>query len=627
MARLPLFLVSMLCIVQSFAANDDKPGILILGAEKKYDISEYIHKYVEGIVKVSPELAFRFFEAGKFRPFAKTSNEYINDGLVSKQSWIALTVDNARPYESTMVLEFIHSGINSIECYTVDDRQQIAPLVKSKSDKEIVTDGLLAKAVTFDLNLQPGEKALLLVHSVNKGQLLYIPAMLYDLSYFTQLDSNKHTFFGIFQGIFFFIILFNLLLYITTLDRIYLLYLLYAFCISLFALNEVGIANYSVAFLPLINHFSGQTFLFTGFAIWLLLMLQFLNVTQKSRVLYRSAIALTAIDLFISFIPNIGMLFGLGNKVVFQEIYQVSISILFATNLVFIVTANILRLLNRNKLAIFYAAANIPVIIGTIIYYSSYYNITNIWFGWLNPIAFGLSIETFVISFGFAYRYNLINKEKQGLLLHINEQQKEITRQIINAQESEQKRIAEDLHDELGGNLAAIKMTMQSFSLDDDKSQLLSMMIDKASVNARNIAHNLMPPEFNETKLNDLLTNHFLRLNQEGDIKLNFHFSDNLDDHFTKQDKLIIYRILLELVNNCLRHAFATEITIQLIDHLNQLAIMVEDNGQGISKSSTDGIGLKNMQSRVNYLNGTLNIDSNANGTTITIQIPYKQRK
>src|ERR1700728_4787684 len=163
MARLPLFLVSMLCIVQSFAANDDKPGILILGAEKKYDISEYIHKYVEGIVKVSPELAFRFFEAGKFRPFAKTSNEYINDGLVSKQSWIALTVDNARPYESTMVLEFIHSGINSIECYTVDDRQQIAPLVKSKSDKEIVTDGLLAKAVTFDLNLQPGEKALLLV--------------------------------------------------------------------------------------------------------------------------------------------------------------------------------------------------------------------------------------------------------------------------------------------------------------------------------------------------------------------------------------------------------------------------------------------------------------------------------
>jgi len=624
MKRISLLLIFILVAFQSLATNDDKPAILKLGTDQKYDISNYICKYIEGSSELSPELAFRFFEADKFRPFNKSNNEFINDGLVNKRSWIALTVNNARPYESTIVLEFILSGINSVECYTVDERQQIQPLVKSKNNKEIQSEGLLAKSITFNLNLQPGEKILLLIHSVNKGQLLYIPSMIYDLSYLTELDSNRHNFFGIFQGIFFFIILFNLLLYITTFDRIYLLYLLYAFFISLFALNEVGTDIYSLAFLPFINHFSGQTFLFIGFSTWLLLMFQFLNLTRKNKVLYSLAIVLAIIDLLIAFIPNIAMLLGFGNKVSFQKIYQSAIGIFFATNLLFIVIANILRLINRNKLAIFYAAANIPVIVGTIIYYSNYYNITNIWFGWLNPIALGLSIETFLISFGFAYRYNFISKEKQQLLLDINEQQKENTRQIIETQETEQKRIAEDLHDELGGNLAAIKMIMQSFNLENQKSQLLSMLIDKASANARNIAHNLMPPEFNETNLNDLLANHFVSLNQERNIKISFHSSDNNNGHFTKQEELIIYRIVLELVNNSLRHALATEITAQLIYHPNQLSIMVEDNGKGFSKSSMDGIGLKNVRSRVNYLNGTLHIDSAHNGTTIMIQLPYK---
>jgi signal transduction histidine kinase len=624
MARFYLLLIFMLCFFTSYAANENMPAEIKLGPEKKYDISAFTSEYIEGSVKVSPGLAFQFFEAGKFRPLGRTNTEYINDGLVNKQSWLALTVDNTRSYESTIVLEFIRAGINSVECYAVDDSQQIQPLFRSKNIKELPDEGLLAKSVIFNLNLQPGEKTLLLIHLVNHGQLLYVPAMIYDLSYFTQLDSNKHNFFGIFQGIFFFIILFNLLLYFTTLDRIYLLYLLYAFFISLFALNEVGSDAYNLAFIPFINHLSGQTFLFLGFSIWLLLMLQFLNLTSKNRMLYRPAILLVVIDLMIAFIPEIGMLLGFGNKVLFQEIYQTTITILFATSLIFIVAANILRLIRGSKLAFFYAAANVPVIIGTIIYYSNYYDFTNIWFGWLNSIALGLSVETFVISFGFAYRFNLISIEKQTLLSDINEQRKEIMRQIIDTQETEQKRIAADLHDELGGNLAAIKMTLQSFKLEEDKSQLLSMLIDKASVNARNIAHNLMPPEFDETNLNDLLNNYFIRLNQEGNIRFNFHYS-GANGHFIKQDQLIIYRIILELVHNSLRHANATEITSQLIYHTNQLAIMVEDNGKGFSKSSSDGMGLKNIRSRVNYLNGILNIDSNANGTTIMIQLPYNK--
>ena len=614
---------ALFSITRSLAGYNDSARVVTLDVSGKYNIIRKLHSYTEGSAAVSPQLAYRYYQAGKFRPVVKTSNEYINDGLVYKLSWFAFEINNATPNELSVVLEYILSGVNSIECFTLNDEQKIVPLIRSKNNNIMSSDGLLAKSVTFNIHLQVGEKILLMMHTVNKGHLLYIPTRLFDITHFREYDSNKQNFFGVFQGIFFFIIIFNLLLYLTTLDKIYLFYLFYSFFISLFVLNEVGAATYSLAYLPILNYFSGQTFLFIGFSVWLLLMLQFLNLTRNNRLLYRSTIALSIIDIFFAFLPIVATFLGWREKSTFQIFYQSSISILFAVNLLFIIVTNAVRILKGNKLAIFYALANIPVIFGAIIYYTNYYNVTNITFSWLNPVALGLSIETFLISFGFAYRYNLIGKEKQKLLVHLNEQQQELTRQIINTQELEQKRIAEDLHDELGGNLAAIKMTLQSFHLPQKQSQILMQLIDDASTNTRNIAHNLMPPEFEKTILNDVLSNYYSRLNTESNTRFHFHTSGE-DHQFSKEDELVIYRTIIELTGNILKHAQATEATIQLIYYDNQLEIMTEDNGKGITRKDNDGIGLKNVQSRVTYLNGEMRIDSGPGGTTIMIQFPYK---
>lgn len=236
------------------------------------------------------------------------------------------------------------------------------------------------------------------------------------------------------------------------------------------------------------------------------------------------------------------------------------------------------------------------------------------------------AIETFVLSFGFAYRFNYINKEKRNLLFQINKQQYEVTQQIIVTQETERKRIAEDLHDELGGDLAAIKINMQSLdgsiSADTTKIGQLLKMIDKASENVRRIAHNLMPAEFNETKLSDLLAAHLNGLNGESGYRFQFNVSGE-DNRFNKQQELFIYRIILELSNNIIRHAAATEASIQLLYYEAYLEIMVEDNGIGFSGSYDQGIGLSSIKSRVSYLHGNMEIDSGKYGTTILIKIPY----
>jgi len=627
MNRLLIFLLLFYGIPATYAQDSRTAGILRIDGSGKYDITPDLRTYDQVSADLTPLLALRYFEAGKFRPAPLTNNEYINDGMVSHRSWIALKIYNSLSYEASLTMEYILSDANSVTCYAVDDELRIRPLAKTQTNDARPSGGLLARPVLFNLTLQPREGLTLLMEVVNTGQLLYTPARLYELSFFNGSDSSKQKFFGIFQGIFFFIIVFNLLLYTTTFDKVYLLYLLYAFFISVFALDEGGAASYSLDFIPFLRLFSGQTFLFLGFATWLLLMLQFLHVTRKSKYLFRSTLALISLDMLIAILPYMLTPLEWSREAAFQSLFQTGITILFAVNLILIIVANVVRIANGDRLAIYYGVANIPVLAGSILYYGAYYNLIDIRFGRLNPMALGLSIETFLISFGFAYRYNLINQEKQRLLVHINDLQRESTRQIIHAQELEQKRIAQDVHDELGGVLAAIKMTAQSFRLDEDRSKWLYMLIDRASANARSIAHNLMPPEFAATKLEDLLRNHFHRLDQEGNTAFYFLHS-GISYHFSKQDELMIYRIIMELVNNCIRHALATSITLQLIYHAEQLSVMVEDNGKGFPHPMpAAGMGLKNIQTRVNYLSGVIKIDSGPHGTTIIIQIPYKDEK
>lgn len=241
-----------------------------------------------------------------------------------------------------------------------------------------------------------------------------------------------------------------------------------------------------------------------------------------------------------------------------------------------------------------------------------------------NLFQIGLLTEVVIISFGLMLRYNQYKKEKDSLKEKLELQQLQASIEILKTQENEQKRIARDLHDELGGNLAALKMTLSGLELPAEKIQFMLGLIDKTSSSARNIAHNLMPPEFEKTTLTDILTNYFKKLNTENSVS--FHFQVIGQPYqFSKQEELMIYRVILELTNNIIRHSRASEANVQFFYFENHLEIMVEDNGIGFSGSSSQGMGIKNVQSRINYLNGKITIDSESHGATIIIHVPFKK--
>jgi signal transduction histidine kinase len=131
-----------------------------------------------------------------------------------------------------------------------------------------------------------------------------------------------------------------------------------------------------------------------------------------------------------------------------------------------------------------------------------------------------------------------------------------------------------------------------------------------------------MPPEFSQTSFNSLIESYFIQLNKKGNVS--FHFiTSGINNRFNKQKELMIYRIIMELVNNVLKHSDATSSSLQLIYYDAYLEILFEDNGNGFNPTTEKGFGLKSIGSRVAYLHGKISIDSNIGGSTTIIEIPY----
>jgi signal transduction histidine kinase len=199
--------------------------------------------------------------------------------------------------------------------------------------------------------------------------------------------------------------------------------------------------------------------------------------------------------------------------------------------------------------------------------------------------------------------------------------------QQLDIQEAERKRIADDIHDEIGSSLAAIKINLQSlhYTSDQDKrkARRLLQLVDETSDNVRRATHNLMPPLFGATPLTLILQEHFASMETESGII--FHCCCNTYmPFFDPRQELIMYRIVMELTCNIIRHSYATAATVQLLYFPTYLEILIEDDGIGLPENNdqTRGIGLKSVYSRVKLLHGKITVDTGRSGTTFIINIP-----
>ena len=202
--------------------------------------------------------------------------------------------------------------------------------------------------------------------------------------------------------------------------------------------------------------------------------------------------------------------------------------------------------------------------------------------------------------------------------------------------EEERKRIARELHDGIGVKLSTAKLYFAPIDnqladlsqKDQEKFQKANNILDEAYIEVRKISHNLASPSLSNLGLLGELKLLAKRIEGAKQMKVNI-MTHNLQEGLAPNIEIVSYRIISELITNVLKHAQATEINIQLNLFDDLFNLMVEDNGIGFDQTQTTntktGLGLENIQSRVEALQGTFNIDSGiGKGTTITVDLPIQ---
>lgn len=212
-------------------------------------------------------------------------------------------------------------------------------------------------------------------------------------------------------------------------------------------------------------------------------------------------------------------------------------------------------------------------------------------------------------------------QEKEKLL---QEQELKEMSALIKGQDFERNRIAKDLHDGVAGDLAGIKLLLAKENVDLNNKNLEKIQENLSDVfrEIREISHNLSINNLKEKNLRNLLLDLETSYRKRNEFNFDVHiYPENAVDDISEPQKINIYRVLQELLNNISKHAKATEVELSINRHLDDLNIIITDNGVGFSMDKK-GVGLKNIQERLEIISGEIHIQSNTNkGTSILIEL------
>ncbi|NVK66118.1 MAG: sensor histidine kinase [Flavobacteriales bacterium] len=206
----------------------------------------------------------------------------------------------------------------------------------------------------------------------------------------------------------------------------------------------------------------------------------------------------------------------------------------------------------------------------------------------------------------------------------------------IETQEMERQRIAQDLHDDIGSQLNLISLGLHRLQkvgskIEQEETDAILLLTEGVIDRVRSLSHELLPPILEKFGLIAALQEVEFNYNKINSIQLNF--KTNIDDEDIYVDlsrRLHLYRICQELIQNSLKHGKAKCIRMSLLGQNDTLILSFNDDGVGFDVNKLDsgkGMGLMNIENRVEMLHGTMSIESELHeGSSFQIRLPKLEK-
>lgn len=216
--------------------------------------------------------------------------------------------------------------------------------------------------------------------------------------------------------------------------------------------------------------------------------------------------------------------------------------------------------------------------------------------------------------------------------INVKLNQEKVEAEIITL-ENERRRIAADLHDEVGPMLSGIKLMISSLEVDSesgrDRIGKVKEYIDHSIQRMREISNNLLPAVLEKRGILEALHQLFVEYQKVHGIMIQFSYDENI--MLSSQRQLHLYRILQEILHNTIKHSEARTLRVELLKSNKSISLYTEDDGKGFDiqdrSQKGKGLGMRNLHSRAELLSGNMYIESvPSKGTRITLNFPSHEQ-
>lgn len=632
---MPKKLSLILCFLFSIslcAYGQKIPIIVYDGSWGRLDNPNIIYAYYDTEETLTIEQILK--KPNKFR-FEKTTGSSPTYWAKSKPFWFRFHFRNKTDLEANILFHLRLSIGENVEFYAVKnniviDKQYIS--WQTPQQNRLIKH----RNYIFPYKSEPSETVVCYIKISKKYGSISFPLTIWQRDYFEYyfLAYDYHMW-GFVIGVFLFVSFFSVLLFFAFKDRLYLHYGFYVF----FAINficatqgyfiryyvngELGIgadkARYLDALLLLLfnclflleylqwkklksSFFSNGTWFMVGMMILLIILMYIDHLFFQDALFNDDPITISNFYVVVFWITPVfeyaGIIYCIYNN-------------------------------HHRKESVYYIFASFPLFIIAIYNgLSSYEVFSGSAMVEIDAFAIAFIIEILALCLLLAYRFKVIREKEQELLSEQSRQQQLRTEAVLEAEERERVRIARDLHDGVGQMIAAARMGLGRFSSknklnEPEINQTLDLLEDSIK-EVREVSHNMMPGSLMKFGLPTALKQFVNKINNAEILKVDLQII-GLKERLDERIETMLYRVIQEVMNNIIRHSGATNVNIELIQHEEELVLLIEDNGKGFDTSVVEnqGIGLKNITTRVEYLNGNVNFDSRiGKGTSVIVEVP-----
>jgi signal transduction histidine kinase len=244
---------------------------------------------------------------------------------------------------------------------------------------------------------------------------------------------------------------------------------------------------------------------------------------------------------------------------------------------------------------------------------------------WWQTIEFQVLFIVGIIALIYLFFNNrlVIYRQRTEKMRLLSIQQQELIQTEIETLERERNRIAKDLHDSVGTNILATKLSVNRLlkKHHDPESEAIEAQFQETMLEIKEIIYNLSPPGLERYGLATGLKNYVERIS--GSTFVNFNVNTYGKELIDTKFSVPLFRVLQELITNSLKHSKSDSISIHLNSFEDLYNVVYEDRGVGFSmEGNHKGLGLHNIESRIKSINGKMNFESGPFGISYSIDVP-----